>query len=180
MVLDPDGGVDAFYEPFRRNMRDLGSPVHSRRLFEEIARAFGESARWVITRREGRSVGGLVAIDFADRVSIPWASTLREERSHCPNNQIYWEAMCWALRRKTRRIDFGRSPIDGGTQRFKKGWGAVGHPMYWLRLDPEGRPLTASHDGDSKLLQHASRLWPKLPQGLTDWLGPRLRPHLSS
>jgi FemAB-related protein (PEP-CTERM system-associated) len=169
-----------FYGPFCRNMRDLGSPVHSERFFSAAAEAFGDRLRFIVTRLGEKSVGGLVAIDFAGAVSVPWASTLREERRRCPNNQIYWEALRWAIERGVDEFDFGRSPIDGGTYRFKLGWGAKERPLAWRRLSPAGDPLAAKAAGDSALLQRLSAIWSRLPVPVTALLGPQLRRRISS
>jgi len=169
-----------FYGPFCQNMRDLGSPVHAKRFFEVAADAFGDRLRFIVSRLGERSVGGLVAIDFAGAVSVPWASTLREERQRCPNNQIYWEALRWAIERGAREFDFGRSPIGGGTYRFKLGWGAHERALAWRRLTPAGNPIAAKAAGDSALLQRLSVVWSRLPVPLTAWLGPPLRRRISS
>jgi FemAB-related protein (PEP-CTERM system-associated) len=169
-----------FYGPFCRNMRDLGSPVHSERFFEATAEAFGERLRTIVTRLGEKPVGGLVAIDFAGAVTVPWASTLREQRHRCPNNQIYWEALRWAIERGAREFDFGRSPIGGGTYRFKRGWGAEERPLAWKRLSPAGDRLAAKAAGDSQLLQRLSAIWSRLPVPVTARLGPHLRRRISS
>ena len=169
-----------FYGPFCRNMRDLGSPVHAERFFAAAAEAFGDRLRFIVSRLGERSVGGLVAIDFAGAVSVPWASTLREERNRCPNNQIYWEALRWAIERGAREFDFGRSPIGGGTYRFKLGWGAQERPLAWRRLDPEGGRIAAKSAGDSPTLQRLSAIWSRLPLPMTALLGPWLRRRISS
>lgn len=169
-----------FYGPFCRNMRDLGSPVHSERFFSATAEAFGERLRFIVSRLGAQSVGGLVAIDFAGAVSVPWASTLREERNRCPNNQIYWEALRWAIERGAREFDFGRSPIGGGTYRFKRGWGAIERPLAWKRLSLAGDQLAAKAAGDNALLQRLSALWSRLPMSVANRLGPQLRRRISS
>jgi serine/alanine adding enzyme len=169
-----------FYGPFCQNMRDLGSPVHARRFFAVAAEAFGDRLHFIVSRLGTRAVGGLVAIDFAGAVSVPWASTLREERQRCPNNQIYWEALRWAIERGAREFDFGRSPIGGGTYRFKLGWGAHERALAWRRLDPAGQPIAAKAAGDSVLLQRLSAVWSRLPVPLTALLGPPLRRRISS
>jgi serine/alanine adding enzyme len=173
-------GLDGFYGPFAENMRDLGSPVHGVGFFAAAARAFGPRLRFVVTRDERRCVGGLVAIRFADGVTVPWASTLRAERRRCPNNQIYWEAIRWAVAEGAREFDFGRSPVDSGTHRFKKGWGAEERALAWVRLAPDGARLPPSAPGDSALLQQLSALWTRLPVPLTRWLGPPIRKRISS
>lgn len=171
--------LDGFYRVFCVNMRDLGSPAHARGFFAAAERGFGERLRFVVGARAGRPIAGLVAIHEGDTVSVPWASTLREERSHCPNNLIYWEALRWAIDRGARVFDFGRSPLDSGTYRFKKGWGAEATPLPWARFGPEGGALAIEGAGQSRLLRGLSDVWTRAPLGLTTWLGPRVRRHLA-
>lgn len=179
-LLTPVDAVAAFYAPFLVNMRDLGSPVHAVRFFRAMARAFGERLRLVITGDGARPVGGLVAIHYGGAVTIPWASTLASERRRCPNNQIYWEAIRWAIGRGARELDFGRSPRDSGTHRFKRGWGAHERALAWVRLAADGTPLPPALPGESGLLRCLSRLWQRLPLGLTARLGPPIRRRISS
>ena len=171
--------IDAFYDPFAVNMRDLGSPVHGRGFFGAMVDAFGNRLRIVATGQAGRSVGGLIAIDYADIVTVPWASTLRSERRRCPNNQIYWEALRWAIERGAREFDFGRSPLGSGTYKFKKGWGAEERPMAWCRLDTSGAFLPTVGIDENSTLKKLSEYWTRLPLALTATLGPRLRKHIS-
>ena len=177
---DESGLLAAFYEPFRVNMRDLGSPVHSRTFFRSAARHFGDRLRLIVTQNGDRPVGGLVAIRFGNRVSVPWASTLRSERKRCPNNQIYWEAIKWAIEAGASEFDFGRSPRDGGTYRFKKGWGAVEEPLDWRRFDSDGSRLSRGAGAPSPVLERLSRLWTRLPVPMASWLGARIRRYFSN
>jgi FemAB-related protein (PEP-CTERM system-associated) len=172
--------LEGFYQPFSVNMRDLGSPVHSRAFFRETARVFGERLRFIVTTDGRRSVGGLVAIRYGSRVTVTWASTLRSERRRCPNNQIYWEALRWAVGQGATHFDFGRSPVGAGTYRFKRGWGAEDRPLSWCRLSPLGQPLPVTGAGDNPVLAKLSALWPKLPLGVTVSVGSRVRRFLSS
>ncbi len=179
---EPAGLLAAFLEPFRVNMRDLGSPVHSQAFFRSAANHFGDRLRFIVTQHDGRPVGGLVAIRFGNRVAVPWASTLRSERKRCPNNQIYWDAINWAVETGAKEFDFGRSPRDGGTYRFKKGWGAVEEPLDWRRFDSNGSSLPPPQRpaGPSPVLELLSRLWTRLPVPIASWLGARIRPYFSN
>ena len=175
--------LDAFYAPFCINMRDLGSPVHARSFFEAAARHFGPRMRIIVTRLEERPVGGLVALHYGDRVTIPWASTLRAERKRCPNNQIYWEAIRWATERGAARLDFGRSPRDAGTWRFKKGWGAEEETLLWQAYDAaadRGAAAETVQATASPLLQRVSALWSRLPVGVANAVGPRIRRYFAN
>jgi hypothetical protein len=161
-------------------MRDLGSPVHGKRFFAAAAKGFGERLRFIVTQLGDRPVGGLVAIDFAGAVTVPWASTLRSQRRRCPNNQIYWEGLRWAIERGVREFDFGRSPIGTGTHRFKAGWGAQERPLAWERRTPAGNRIEWSPSADGSALRRLSAIWSRLPTPLTAVIGPLLRRHISS
>jgi len=172
--------VRDFYKPFLINMRDLGSPVHAEKFFAAAAVAFGERLKVIVTCLGDKPVGGLIAIRYADIVTVPWASTLRAERRRCPNNMIYWEALRWAIEKGAREFDFGRSPVDGGTYKFKKGWGATERPLAWARLDSTGSFIPMGGADSKGALKKLSEYWTRLPLGLTGWLGPRIRRHLSN
>jgi serine/alanine adding enzyme len=172
--------VSGFFSPFAENMRDLGSPPHARRFYEVAAETFGDRLSIHLALLNDRSVGGLVAIDFAATVTVPWASTLRAERARCPNNLIYWEAIRWAIARGARWFDFGRSPRESGTHRFKLGWGAAERELAWVRFGPDGEPTAAATSRPGGLAQRLARAWTRLPVGLATALGARLRPHLAN
>jgi FemAB-related protein (PEP-CTERM system-associated) len=171
--------VERFYTPFRVNMRDLGSPVHAAGFYRAILHAFGPRLRVIVVQDGVRPVGGLIALHYAGRVTVPWASTLRAERARCPNNLIYWEALRWAVQQGARAFDFGRSPPESGTHRFKLGWGAVEHPLAWLRLDPSGSMQVAKEGQGGGALRRLSRIWTRLPVPIASTLGPLLRRRLS-
>ena len=172
--------VRDFYRPFLINMRDLGSPVHAERFFAAAARAFGDRLRVIVTCLGDKPVGGLIAIRYADAVTVPWASTLRSERRRCPNNMIYWEALRWAVEKGAREFDFGRSPLGAGTYKFKKGWGAIERPLAWARLDSTGSFVPIGAADTSGALKKLSEVWTRLPLGLTASLGPHIRRYLSN
>jgi FemAB-related protein (PEP-CTERM system-associated) len=175
-----DALLDGFYGPFCVNMRDLGSPVHTRRFFELAARHFGDRLRFIVTIDGERSVGGLVAIRFGPRVWVPWASTLRSERSRCPNNQIYWEAMRWGIATGATDFDFGRSPRESGTHRFKTGWGATEEALEWVLHRPDGAVETAKASSSSRLLEALSQGWTRLPVPVATILGGRIRRYFAN
>jgi serine/alanine adding enzyme len=182
-LLPGDGAdalLDAFFGPFAVNMRDLGSPVHARRFFAVAAARFGDRLRFIATGEGGRSAGGLVAIHYGGAVNVPWASTLRSERRRCPNNQIYWEALRWAIDRGACELDFGRSARDGGTYRFKLGWGAEERALLWQRFGAAGESLPLSGVRDSNVLSRLSDLWTRLPVPVASWLGSKVRPFISA
>ncbi|HTU00282.1 MAG TPA: GNAT family N-acetyltransferase, partial [Candidatus Sulfotelmatobacter sp.] len=101
--------LDAFYDVFAVNMRDLGSPVHGRVFFAALLEAFGKRARVGLVRKGPSVIGGLIALAFKDTLLVPWASSLRQYLSLCPNILMYWEILAAGCREGFARFDFGRS-----------------------------------------------------------------------
>ena len=175
------GGVellDEFYRVFVVNMRDLGSPVHDRAFFANMFKEFGGDARVVLAREGPRAVGGLVCLFFKDTMLVPWASSLREYFSKCPNNLLYWEAIQYGCVRGCKRFDFGRSSIGSGTYDFKHQWGAEPRQLYWqvLGKNGDGGTVTAANPAYRLI----SELWKRAPVSVTKVIGPRIRKYLTN
>lgn len=170
--------LDAFYDVFAVNMRDLGSPVHARAFFATLLEAFGDRARVGLVRKGPTVIGGLIALAFKDTLVVPWASSLRQYMALCPNVLLYWETLTSACRDGFARFDFGRSSRDSGTYRFKRQWGAQEVPLYWYQIPIRqggGRSLSPADSRGALLVA----VWRRLPVGVTRWAGPRVRKYLT-
>ena len=64
--------LDAFYQVFARNMRDLGTPVYARNFFAEILAAFPDRARLVVVRRKGDPIAAGLSYHSGTTVEVPW------------------------------------------------------------------------------------------------------------
>lgn len=171
--------LDEFYRVFCINMRDLGSPVHSKALFASVLKHFPR-AQIGNAHREGRCIGGLFRILWKDTLVIPWASTLKEERVHSANNALYWESIRFAFEEKCRRVDFGRSSKEEGTYRFKKQWLAEESPLYWYQFDAQGALRGEVRHAASGKLGLMKNVWSRLPLPIANFAGPRLRGGISA
>jgi FemAB-related protein (PEP-CTERM system-associated) len=165
--------VDAFYPVFAHNMRDLGTPVYSRRLFSETLRCFPERARVFVVTHGGRPIAGSVTIRFRDTVLVPWASSLREFRHLCPNMLVYWAMLEDAIAGGARTFDFGRSSPGGGTHHFKTQWGAHETPLHWeyVLISREAPP---NQGPSNPRFTRAVNTWKSLPLWIANRLGPPL------
>jgi hypothetical protein len=154
--------------------------VHGRGFVDAIFAAFGDAARVYLTRdRDGKAVGGAVALRFRGVVTVPWASSLREHFPACPNHSLYWRILADAAGSGATAFDFGRSHEGSGTYHFKRQWGAEPRPLLWKSFDPEGRPLPPSvlKPDEHRIL---TRIWRSLPVRVASKLGPVLRRQLSN
>lgn len=159
--------LDAFYGVFARNMRDLGTPVHSRRFFEAIRSTFDQAVFATVYLGE-IPVGAACGFVWQDEFEITWASTIREYNRLSPNMLLYWGLMEEMARLGVKRFNFGRSSPDTGPHRFKMQWGSTEHVLPWVAW-PE-RP--AGPGGHSGLRRAAAAAWSRLPVPVANRLGP--------
>lgn len=164
--------VDDFYYVFSRNMRDLGTPVYSKKLFTSIIDSFGDNVHIVVVySKEGEPAAAGYTIGYRGRLEIPWASALRKYNRISVNMMLYWEILKYAIEEKYKEFDFGRSTIDAGTYRFKKQWGAQPQQLYWHYWLRDGGEPPQMNPHNPKY-QLAIKLWQKLPLWLTRIIGP--------
>ena len=171
-----DGGVEgvpAFYEVFARNMRDLGTPVFSRRLFEEVMTTFPANSRVLTVLHEDKAVAAAIVHWRGDWMEVPWASTLREANPLAANMFLYWRMLEFAVARGCRRFEFGRCTPGEGTFHFKKQWGAEPSPLVW-EYWTGGAPPVFTVNQNEGAYSRASEIWSRLPLGVTRALGPRI------
>jgi FemAB-related protein (PEP-CTERM system-associated) len=163
--------LDDFYAVFVRNMRDLGTPVYAEKFFKEVLKAFPGYTRIIAVYLEAKPVAAGLITWFRDTVEIPWASSIRECNTFCPNNLLYWTALQYAMDIGCNRFDFGRSTVGEGTYKFKEQWGAKPIQLNWQYLLPLGASLPELNTKNPKF-EMAIRFWQKLPIPVTKLLGP--------
>ena len=165
--------LDEFYRIVAINMRDLGSPVHSKRWYKEILRAYGENAKiGLVCMADGTAVGAGLILLHKHVVSIPWASTLREYNRYNPNMLLYWLFLSYASDNGYRFFDFGRSTPGEGTYRFKEQWGADPMPLIWLDLLGSFSYASNCKGNNRQFLEKA---WKMMPVKLSVFVGSSLR-----
>lgn len=163
-----------FYAVFARNMRDLGTPVYSRRFFEAIADTFEEAVFGAVYWR-GQPVGGGCGFVWRGEFEMTWASCIRDYNPMAPNMLLYWGFMEAMIGRGVRVFNFGRSTPDSSTHRFKLQWGGRAVPLPWLEWSAEPRPVSA---GATPLMQFAAAAWRRLPLSVANLVGPALASRL--
>ena len=165
--------VPEFYRVFTRNMRDLGTPVYSRDLFERVLALFPGRAHIVVVRLGTRPIAAGVSLRTRTGVEVPWASSIREFNHLCPNHLLYWTFIEAAVAEGADRFDFGRSTPGEGTYKFKEQWGAEAIPLAWEYVLSEGGALPDQSPKNPKF-RLAIDAWRRCPLWLANRLGPRI------
>lgn len=164
--------LDRLYRVYAESVRNLGTPVFTRRYFRELRSAFGEDCRILMIQHEGRDVAGVMSFYFRDQVLPYYGGSVSAARNikGC-NDFMYWELMRRSCEQGCRLFDFGRSKKGTGPYSFKKNWGFEPeqlHYEYYLvkaQSIPELNPLNPKY----RLLVNT---WQRLPLGIANTLGP--------
>ncbi|MGB7329172.1 MAG: FemAB family XrtA/PEP-CTERM system-associated protein [Rubripirellula sp.] len=164
--------LDDFYRVFARNMRDLGTPVFSKKLFAAIIKHFDGNAEFCVVRKSGLAIAAGLITHVRGVSEVPSASSLREFNRTNANMLMYQQMIHRAIERGSSTFDFGRSSQGSGTYRFKAQWGAQPHPAVWQYYVRKGDPDSMRPDADGK--KTLVQVWRKLPVWLTRAIGPAI------
>ena len=169
--------LDKFYSIFLTNMRDLGSPVHSKKLIYNVLKEFPEKAKIVAVYKGEEHLAASIIVGFKDTLENPWASSLRQFSSLNPNMLLYWTMLEYACDNGFKFFDFGRSSPGEGTLKFKEQWGSRPRPLHWHYITLNGTTISEGTDEKSKF-DKAIQYWQKLPVPVTKVVGPMIRKHI--
>lgn len=173
--VDPD--VRRFYPIYAESVRNLGTPVFSRRFFDNLQAEFGSECEVLTVSHDGRPVASVLSFFFRDAVLPYFGGGVPAARAVAAYDFMYWEVMRRACERGYRCFDFGRSKRGTGSFAFKKHWGFEPQPLFYeyklIRGDriPEVNPLNPKY----KLY---ISLWKRLPLPIANTIGPFLAKQL--
>ncbi len=178
LQTDWNGNLNVFYDLYAHSVLSLGTPVFPRKLFAAMVDVFGDAVETQITRTaDGTGVASLMSFYFRDTVMPYYAGGTSEVRRLAAHDFMYFQLMLHARERGFSKFDFGRSKIDSGPYKFKKNWGFEPVELgYEIRLKPGAEaPNLSQQSGPFAIL---SKIWKKLPLGVSKILGPPLARHL--
>lgn len=164
--------LDEFYRVFSRNMRDLGTPVFGKNLFDNILCARREEAELCVVWFQGNAIAGALVVHGPTLTEVPSASALRSYRHTAANSWMYWQVIKRAVERGQQWFDFGRSSIGSSTYDFKKKWGTRDVPTVWQLYVRQGE--AADLRPESGRFRLAIRAWQHLPISVSRLIGPMI------
>ena len=168
-----DRNVDALHPIYAESVRNLGTPVFSRRYFSLLAVVFGSDLD-VLTVRDGdTAVASVMNFYWRDEVLPYYGGGTAAARACHANDFMYWEVMRHAAARGAKLFDYGRSKVGTGSFAFKKNWGFEPAPLQYCfhlapgAVVPEVNPLNPKF----RLFIAA---WKRLPLPVANLLGPHI------
>lgn len=157
----------AHYRVYAESVRNLGTPVFPRALFEKMLEAFGDQADILTISKDGKPIASVLSFYFKGTVLPYWGGGTAAARRWRANELLYFELMRHAAARGCTRFDFGRSKYGTGAFAYKKNWGFTPQSLVYAVQGPkrETNPLDPRY-------RLKIALWQKLPLWLANRLGP--------
>lgn len=164
--------IDDFYEILSQTYHRHGTPILPKKLFYELQDEFEEKLIFFVSYDEQGHPAAAMSV-FVDETLAwyAWGGVEETYSQKLAGYYIYFEV----LKRVThdfdiKVFDFGRSPFEGSTYRFKSQFGAK--PVKIELIKPDNEDLYSKY-------AFAAKLWQKLPRSVVQKLGPRLTKYLA-
>lgn len=161
----------AHYAVYAESVRNLGTPVFPRQLFDAVLNRFGDDADILTVRHKGTPVASVLSLYHRGAVMPYWGGGTHAARALRANDRMYFELMRNARERGMTHFDFGRSKTGSGAYAFKRNWGFEPTPLAYAQWTAPGLP---ARDADPASAAHSAKiaLWRRLPLPLANRLGP--------
>jgi FemAB-related protein (PEP-CTERM system-associated) len=163
---------DAHYAVYATSVRNLGTPVFPRALFDAVLAEFGDDADILTIRHEGSAIASVLSLYFNGTVMPYWGGGTADARAWRANDLMYYALMLHARKNKgCTRFDFGRSKAGTGPAAFKRNWGFEGMPLSYAKHVAEGHVAREINPLNPKYRFQVAA-WQKLPLWIANRVGP--------
>ena len=161
----------AHYAAYATSVRNLGTPVFPRALFDAVLDRFGDHADILTVRHEGRAVASVLSLYHRGAAMPYWGGGTVAARELRANDAMYFALMRHARTRGCDRFDFGRSKTGSGAYHFKRNWGFEPRPLSYAQWSAPG---CVPRDVDPTSSRYSAKIaaWKRLPLPLANRLGP--------
>jgi len=165
--------VDRFHRIYAESVRNLGTPVFSRKYVRLLMDRFRDCAEITTISDRDVPIASVLSFYFRDEVLPYYGGGRPLARRRAAYDLMYWEVMKRAVHRGMRVFDFGRSKFGTGSFAFKKNWGFIPQELsYQYRVKPgatvpDHNPLNPKY----RLMINA---WKRIPMPLANLIGPAI------
>ena len=159
------------YRVYSESVRNLGTPVFSRKLFNAVLDNFGDDADILTVLHDGTPVASVFSLYHRGAVMPYWGGGTWGARALRANDLMYFALMRHARERGCTSFDFGRSKFGTGAFAFKKNWGFEPAPLAYAVRTADGVEPRAVNPLNPKYRAKIA-IWQRLPLGVANFVGP--------
>lgn len=169
--------ISKFYDIYAQNLRDLGTPVISKKFFLAVIKFFAGKVQIYCAYHDGNVIGSKMVLFDDHTCYFVWSASDRKALRYAPVHAMNWAAIEDACHRGVQSVDFGRSTAGSTHESFKKYWGGEMQTLPWCwQLNGDVELPAVNKENASFSL--AIRIWKRLPLGVSKLLGPPIARNL--
>ncbi len=165
--------VDTFFQAYSESVRNLGTPVFPKKLFQSLLEVFDEQVDILTVTKDDTLVASVMNFYFRNDVLPYYGGGTSSARFLKGNDFMYWSLMQHAVKKGMKQFDYGRSKEGTGSYSFKKNWGFEAKPLYYEYYLVKAKEISEINPLNPKY-QMFIKLWQKLPLKVSQILGPIL------
>lgn len=166
-----DSGVDRFYQIYAESVRNLGTPVFSKKYFQVLRDVFAEECEVLLVTLEEQAVSAVMSFRFRDEILPYYGGSRPVARAVKGNDFMYWALMCSAAQAGVKVFDFGRSKRGTGPFSFKKNWGFEPEPLPYQHYLVNAEQASEINPTNPRY-QALIKAWRRLPLPVANRIGP--------
>ncbi len=162
------------YLVYSTSVRNLGTPVFPRALFDAVLDEFGGDADILSISKNNQPLASVLSLYHKGTVMPYWGGGVADARTWRANDMMYYALMGHARNAKgCDRFDFGRSKAGTGPAAFKRNWGFDGQPLSYAKKAMDGSVPRDINPTSAKYTLMVNN-WKRLPLWLANRVGPLL------
>lgn len=175
---DNSDNPDLCYDIYAESVRNLGTPVFTKKLFSTLKKTFGDRCETLIIKNDDNdAISSVLSFYYKGTVLPYYGGGKFEARSLKSNDFMYYQLMCIAQEKGCHSFDFGRSKNDSGSYKYKKNWGMQEDKLHYriALVNSTELPNLSPNNPKYKLLINT---WQKLPLAISRLIGPMISKYL--
>lgn len=167
-----DDNPKRFYKVYSASVRDLGSPVFSKKYCQELKREFGDDCEFLtVVGPVDQPVSSVVSFYFKNEVLPYYGGGTPAARELGAHSFMYYRLMCRAAERGARIFDFGRSKRNTGSYSFKRHFGFEPKPLHYEFNIRKGKSIPEANTLNPHY-QKLISIWKHFPLPAANFIGP--------
>ncbi len=173
-----DSNIDRIYRAYSESVRNLGTPVFSKKYFQILKDVFGDQCEVLTVEHNDQLIASVMSFYFKDEILPYYGGGTDLARELKGNDFMYWEVMRRAVEKGIKVFDYGRSKIGTGSYSFKKNWGFTPQPLFYEFYLVKSTSLPDINPLNPKY-KFFIAAWKRLPLAVSQVIGPWLSKDLS-
>ncbi len=171
LTFEIEKNADRHFRVYSESVRNLGTPVFPKKLFEALLHFYGQDADVLTVLKDATPVASVLSLYHRGEVLPYYGGGTAAARDLRANDFMYFSLMGHAAARGCTSFDFGRSKLGSGAFAFKKNWGFEVTPLCYEYRLADGAEMPDLNPNNPKY-QAMVKVWQKLPLPVANLIGP--------